>query len=169
MWLRLRLRLPESGESAAGFFDASVAEAFAEFEGGGEALAAQFALAKLQVRETTKVETVCLSPGILTVWVFRAVKGIASALQGFERVACGEEGFGEDNAQVNRISSVAAGVCQEDAGFGFGNGLGGIPKIQVEFTNRMKAAELEFDPSGAVGELAGSLQVPCFLAVLGNL
>jgi hypothetical protein len=29
-----------SGESAAGLFDASVAEAFAEFEGGGEALAA---------------------------------------------------------------------------------------------------------------------------------
>ena len=44
-----------SSESAAGFFDTSVAEAFAEFEGGGEALAAQFALAELQVREAAKV------------------------------------------------------------------------------------------------------------------
>jgi hypothetical protein len=36
-----------SGKSAAGLFDASVAEAFAEFESGGEALASQFALAQL--------------------------------------------------------------------------------------------------------------------------
>ena len=41
--------LPASSESAAGFFDTSVAEAFAEFEGGDEPLAAQFALAELQV------------------------------------------------------------------------------------------------------------------------
>jgi hypothetical protein len=66
----LKLALPASGESAAGFFDTSVAEALAEFEGGSEALAAQFAFAKLQVREATKVETVRLSPGILTIRVF---------------------------------------------------------------------------------------------------
>ena len=34
------------GEGAAGFFDAAVAEALAEFEGGGKALAGEFVFAE---------------------------------------------------------------------------------------------------------------------------
>jgi hypothetical protein len=94
-----------SSESTPCFFDTSVAEAFAEFEGGGEALAAQFALAKLEVRETAKVETIRLSPGILTVWMFGAVEGIAGVLQGLVRVGGRNEGFSKDIAEGDRMPS----------------------------------------------------------------
>jgi hypothetical protein len=81
----------------------------------------------LEVGETAKVETVCLSPSILTVWMFGAVEGIASVLQGFARVAGCEEGFGEDDAELDREPSEAAGVREKDAGFGFDNCLGVVP------------------------------------------
>lgn len=54
-------------KSAASFFDATVAEVLTDIERGGEALASKLAFAQAQVGETTKVETICLSPSILTV------------------------------------------------------------------------------------------------------
>ena len=51
-----------------------MAEVFAEFEGGGEALAGQLALAEPQMRETAEVEAVRLPPGIVTVRLFGAVE-----------------------------------------------------------------------------------------------
>jgi hypothetical protein len=153
-----------SSKSTAGFFDASVAEAFAEFEGGGEALAAQFALAELQVRETAEVETVRFAPGILTVWVFGAVEGIASILQGFVRVTGREEGFSENDAEVDREPPEVTGVCQEDAGFSFGNSLRVVREMKLEFAGRVEAAKLEFNTSGAVGELTSILKAPASLS-----
>jgi hypothetical protein len=45
-------------EGAASFLDSSMAEALAEFEGGGEALAGKLALAEPQVSATAEVDTV---------------------------------------------------------------------------------------------------------------
>ena len=134
-------------EGAASFLDSSMAEALAEFEGGGEALAGKLALAEPQVGETAKVETVRLSPGIGAVRFFRAVERVASVLQSFARVACGEQNFGEGEAEVDGVFTEGAGVRQEDAGFGFGNCLRIIRKMQVEFAGRVEAAKLEFDDS----------------------
>jgi hypothetical protein len=50
-------------EGAASFLDSSMAEALAEFEGGGEALAGKLALAEPQVSETAKVETLRVPSG----------------------------------------------------------------------------------------------------------
>jgi len=45
----------ELSQGATGFFNAAVAEALAEFQGGGEALAGQLALAEAQVGESAEV------------------------------------------------------------------------------------------------------------------
>lgn len=57
-------------EGAARFLNTSVAQALAEFEGGGEALASKFALAESQVGDAAKVEAIRPSPGIFTVRLF---------------------------------------------------------------------------------------------------
>jgi len=103
-----------------------VSEAFAEFEGCGEALAGQFVLAEAQVGDAAEVETVGASPGELTVGVLGAVERVAGVLEGFARVAGREIGFGEGEADVDGVFSEAAGVGEEDAGLGFGDGLGVI-------------------------------------------
>ena len=153
-------------EGAASFLDSSMAEALAEFEGGGEALAGKLALAEPQVSETAKVETLRLAPCVGAVWFFGAVERVASVLQSFARVARGKQSFGEGEAEVDGVSSEAACVGQEDAGLGLGNCLGVIPKMELEPTSRVEAAELEFDVAGAVSERATVVQV---LASLGGV
>ena len=122
-----------------------MAEALAEFEGGGEALAGEFVLAEAEVGDAAEVEAVGFSPGVLAVGVFGAVERVAGVLEGFAWVAGGEVGFGEGEAEVDGEFSEAAGVGEEDAGFGFGDGLGEIAEVAVEFAGGVEAAELEFD------------------------
>jgi hypothetical protein len=110
-----------------------VAEALAELEGGGEALAGELALAKPQVGESAEVETVGLSPGVLAVGMLRAVERIAGVLQGFAGITSGEERFCQREAEIDRELSEAAGVRQENAGFRFGDGLQVIAQMPVEF------------------------------------
>ncbi|MDP2996465.1 MAG: hypothetical protein Q8N47_03180 [Bryobacterales bacterium] len=145
-----------------------MAQAFAEFEGGGEALAGKFALAEPQVGkfalaepqvgEAAEVETVRLPPGVLAVRVLGAVERVAGVLKGFARIAGGEVGFGQGEADVDRVLPEAAGVRQEDAGFALGDGLMEIAEVPVEFAGGVERAELEFDISGAAGEGAGFCQ-----------
>jgi hypothetical protein len=107
-----------------------MAEALTEFEGGRESLAGKLALAESEVSKSTKVETVRLSPRIGTVRLFGAAERIASVLQSFTRVgASREERFGEGEAEVDGVFPKAAGVRQQDAGFGFGDGLRVISKL----------------------------------------
>ena len=58
------------------------------------------------------------------------------------------------------MPSETAGVGQEDAGIGFGDGWWEISQIVVEFACPVEASELEFDYAGTVGERAGVLKVP---------
>ena len=136
-----------------------MSEAFAEFEGGGEALAGQFVLAEEPMGDAAEVETVGASPGVLTVGVLGTVERVAGVLEGFAGVAGREVSFGNGEADVDGVFSVAAGVGEEDAGVGFGDGLGVIAEMRVEFGGGMGAAELEFDVAGAVGEGNGVLKV----------
>lgn len=146
-------------EGAAGFFDAAVSEALAGFEGGGEALAGEFVFAEAEVRDAAEMETVGFAPGILAVRRFRTVERVASVLEGFVGVPGGEVGFGEGEAEVDGEFSEAAGVGEEDAGFGFGDGLREIAEMAVEFACGVEAAELEVDYAGAGGEGAGVFEV----------
>jgi len=65
--------------------------------------------------------------------VFRAVKSVASVLQGFAGVARGEQCVSESQAEINGVVTEAAGVGQEDASFSFGNGLGIVAQVPLEF------------------------------------
>jgi hypothetical protein len=136
-----------------------VAKALAEFEGGGEALECKLALAETQVGEAAEVEPVGLSPGVLAVRVFGAVERVAGVLEGFARVSGREESFGEGHTEFDGVFPEAAGVRQENAGFGLGNGLPVVPQVQVKLAGGVKAAELEFDHAGAVSEGTGVLKV----------
>src|SRR5882724_10510581 len=113
--------------------------------------------------KAAEVEAIGLSPGIGTVRMFRAVKGIAGILQGFASAigsgACVEQGLGQGQTEIDGEFPKGASIRQEDAGFGFGNGLGIISQMPVEIAGRVEAAKLELDGSGAVGEGAGLLQV----------
>jgi hypothetical protein len=146
-------------EGATGFIDAAVSEAFAEFEGGGEALAGELAFAKAQVGDAAKVETVGLSPGVLAVRCFRKIEGLAGVLEGFMGVARREVGLGEGEAEVDGVFSEAASVGEEDASFGFGDGLGMIAEVALEFAGGVEAPELEFDLTREAGEGAGVLKM----------
>jgi hypothetical protein len=95
----------------------------------------------------------------LTVRVLGAVERAAGVLEGFARVAGREVSFGEGEADVDGVFSEAASVREEDAAVGFGDSLGVIAEMRVEFGGRVCAAELELDVSGAVGEGAGVLKV----------
>jgi hypothetical protein len=72
-------------------------------------------------------------------------------LQGFARTigshAGVEQGFSEGEADVDGVFAETAGVRQQDAGFGFGNGLEVIAQMSMEFAGCMEAAELEVDIS----------------------
>jgi hypothetical protein len=136
-----------------------VSEALAEFECGGEALAGQFGLAEKHVSDAAEVETVGASPGVLKVRVLGAVERVAGVLEGFARVAGREVSFGEGEADVDGVFSEAASVGEEDAGVGFGDGLGVIAEVAIEFGGGVEAAELELDVSGAIGEGAGVLKM----------
>jgi len=57
-------------QGPARFLNTSMAEALAEFEGGGEVLAGKFPLAESQVGDAAKVEAIRPSPGIFTVRLF---------------------------------------------------------------------------------------------------
>lgn len=85
-------------KSAVRFLNAAMAEALAELDGCGEALTSKLTLAEPQVGQTPEVETVSLSPGILTDRPFRTVQRIASILESFIRVASRKKSFGEDEA-----------------------------------------------------------------------
>ncbi len=82
-------------ESAARFLCASVAEALAECESGGETLAGEFALTESEVGEAAEVETIGLSPGVFAIRVFGAIERVAGVLEGFSRVAGVEVRFSE--------------------------------------------------------------------------
>jgi hypothetical protein len=82
-------------ESAAGFFDASVAQTLPDFQCGGEALDSQFALAEAQVGHAAEVQAVGLPPGILAMRMFGAVERVAGILEGLAGVAGSEVGFGK--------------------------------------------------------------------------
>jgi hypothetical protein len=143
-----------------------VAEALAELEGGGEALAGEVGFVEPEVSHAAEVEAVGFSPGVLAVGRFRAVEGVAGVLEGFMGVAGSEVGFGEGEAEVDGEPSEAASISEEDASFGFSDGLGGIAEMAVEFAGGMGAAELELDHPGAIYKGAGILEV---LAGLGGI
>ncbi|HXI39442.1 MAG TPA: hypothetical protein VNH18_35840 [Bryobacteraceae bacterium] len=141
-----------------------MAETLAEFEGRGETLASKVDLAEQQVGHAAEVETVSLSPGVLTVRLLRAVERIAGVLKGFVCVSDSDECFGEGEAEVDRVSSEATRVRQQDAGFRPGQGLGVISQMVLELKGRTVTAEPEFDHTGAVREILG---VPKILGSLG--
>jgi hypothetical protein len=68
-------------KGAASLFDAAVAQALAQFEGGGEALARELVFAEPKVSDAAEVEAVGLSPGVLAVGRFRAVERVAGVLK----------------------------------------------------------------------------------------
>jgi hypothetical protein len=74
-------------------------------------------------------------------------------------VAGRKVGFGEGQAKVDGESSEAAGVGEEDAGFGFRDGLGEVAEVAVEFAGGAEAAELEFDYPRTVSKGAGVLKM----------
>src|SRR5450432_1774445 len=102
--------------------------------------------------DAAEVEAVGFSPGVLAVGCFRAVECVAGVLEGFVGVAGGEVSFGQGEAEVYGVFSEAACVGEEDAGVGFGDGLGEIAEVTVEFGGGVEAAELEFDVARVVGE-----------------
>jgi len=136
-----------------------VAQALADFEGRGEALAGEFLLAEPLVSDAAEVKAIGFSPGVLAVRCFRSVERIAGVLESFVGVAGREVSFGKSEAEVDGVFSEAAGVGEEDSGFGFGDGLGKIAKMALEFAGRVEAAELKFDVAGAIGEGASVLKV----------
>ena len=144
---------------AASLFDAAVAQALADFEGRGEALAGEFLLAEPLVSDAAEVKAIGFSPGVLALGRFRSVERIAGVLEGLMGVSSREVGFGESEAKVDGVFSEAAGVGEEDAGFGFGYRLGEVAEMALEFTGSVEGAKLEFDVSRAIGEGAGILKV----------
>jgi hypothetical protein len=98
-----------------------------------------------EMSDTAEVEAVGFSPGVLAVWRFRAVERVAGVLESFVGVAGGEVGFGKGEAKVDGEFSESAGVGEQDASFGFGDGSGEIAEVAVEFAGAVEAAELEFD------------------------
>ena len=139
-------------KSAARFLGTAVAQALAEFKGGGQTLAGQFALTQADMGEGAEVETIRFSPGVLAIGVSGAVERVAGALEGFVCVACRQVRFSEREADVDGKPSEAAGVRQKDAGIGFSDRPGVIAKALKQLGCCVEAAELEFDHTGAVGE-----------------
>jgi hypothetical protein len=78
-----------------------VAEAIADFQGRGQALAGELAFAEAQVGESAEVETIGLSPGVLAVRVFGPVERAAGVLEGLSCVTGREQRFGEGEAEVD--------------------------------------------------------------------
>ena len=107
--------------------------------------------------DAAEVQAIGLSPSILAIRMFGAVEPGAGIMQGLAGVAGGEVRFGEGQAEVDREFSEAASVRQQDASFGFRDGLRVIAEVALEFAGGVEAAELEFDGTGAVGEGAGVL------------
>ena len=58
------------------------------------------------------------------------------------RFTRGEERLGESKAEIDGEPSEAAGVGEQNARFGFGDGLGKIAEMAVQFTGGEEAAEL---------------------------
>lgn len=146
-------------QGAAGFVDAAVGEVFAKFEGGGEALECELLFAEAQVGEAAEVETVGLAPGVLAIGLLGFVEGGAGVLKGSLRVSGAEERFGEGDAEVDGVLSEAAGVGQENAFFGIGDGLRQILEMLMQFTSCQETAELKIDVARAVGEGSGAVEV----------
>jgi hypothetical protein len=119
----------------------------------------QFAFAEAQVGDAAEVQPVGLSPSILAIRLFGAVERVARILQGLASVAGGEVRFGKRQTEIDGVLSEPASVRQEDASFGFCDGLRVIAEVELKFGGSMEAAELEFDFAGAVGEGAGVAQV----------
>jgi hypothetical protein len=136
-----------------------VAKALAEFECGGETLASEFAFAEPHVGKSTEVEAVGRSPGVLAVGMFRAVERIAGILESFARISSREVCFGERNAEVDGVLPEAAGVRQENTGFGFGDSLWVVGQLAVEFAGGVEATQLEIDYSGTAREGTSFLKV----------
>jgi hypothetical protein len=149
----------QSLQGTAGFFDAAMVEFFADLEGGGEATAGELALAEALVSDAAPVQAVGFAPGVLAIGMFGAVERLAGVLQGALGFAGGEQGFGEREAKVDGEFPEAAGVGEEDAGFGFFDRLGVVAEVALEFAGGMEAAELEFDFAGVVGKGAGVFQM----------
>jgi hypothetical protein len=105
------------------------------------------------------MEAVGFPPRVLAIGRFRAVERIAGVPEGLAGVARSEERFGESEAEIDGEPSEAAGVGEQDTGFGFGNGLGEIAEMAVQFAGGAEAAELELDVSRMVGEAAGVLKM----------
>ena len=132
-----------------------MAQALAQFEGGGEALAGEFGLAEALVGDAAEVQTVSFSPCVTAIGFFREIERFAGVLQRLVRVACRETGFSERDPEVDGIFSEAAGIGQEDARFGLLNGLRVVSKVPLDFAGCNEARELEFDLSGTVSECTG--------------
>ncbi|HME10241.1 MAG TPA: hypothetical protein VKG25_24525, partial [Bryobacteraceae bacterium] len=129
-----------------------MAQALAQFEGGGEALAGEFGLAEALVGDAAEVQTVGFSPCVTAIGFFREIERFAGVLQRFVRVAHDEAGFGEGEPEVDGIFSETAGIGQEDTGLGFLNGLRVVSEMPLDFAGCVEGTELEFDLSRAVGE-----------------
>ena len=144
-----------------GFLRCGHGRVFREGESGGEALAGEFGFAETEMGEAAEVETVGLAPGVLAIGFDGEIEGFAGGLESFLKVAGREVGFGEGGADIDRVFAEAAGVGEEDAGFAFGDGLGKIAEMAMNFAGGLEAAELEIDGTGFLGEFARLFQMFC--------
>ena len=67
-------------ERAAGFFDATVTDALADFEGGCEAHMREIAFSESEVCDAAEVQAVGFTPGVLAVGVIGTVECFAGVL-----------------------------------------------------------------------------------------
>jgi hypothetical protein len=117
-----------------------VAEALAEVEGCGQTLPGELFFAEPQVGDAAEVQAIGLSPGVLAIRVFGTVERVAGVLEGLSCVTGREERFGEGEAEVDGVFPEAAGICQEDAGLGFGNRLRVVSQMPKDVAGRVEAA-----------------------------
>jgi len=116
-----------------------MAQVLAQLESGSEALAGEFGLAEALVGYAAEVQTVGFSPGVLAIGFFREIERFTGVLQRFVRVAHDEASLGEGEPEVDGIFSEAAGVGQEDAGFGFVDGLRVVSEMPLDFAACVEA------------------------------
>ena len=60
--------------------------------------------------DAAEVESIGFAPGVLAVGSFGTVERVAGVLEGLVRVAGGEVGFGQGEAEVDGVLAESAGV-----------------------------------------------------------
>ena len=80
-------------------------------------------------------------------------------LQSFVRIACGQVGFGQRDADFDGPISKSTRVCQQDASFAFEDRLLQIAERALQLADRVETAELEFNVARTASERASVLQM----------